>query len=81
MFFPFVFSFTKLNLVLVSSAKMTALQPAVFYSARELVLAQYEQGILCSGMDALRKQELASCTSSFSGVVHSPNAGDGVATL
>lgn len=81
MFFPFVFSLSKLNLVLVSSAKMTALQPAVFYLARELVLVQYEQGMLCSGMNALRKQESVSCTSSFSGVVHSPGAGDRMAAL
>lgn len=75
------FSFSKLNLALVSSAKMIALQLSVFYSARELVLAQYEKGMLCSGMDALRKQESISCTSSFSSVVRCPNAGDGVATL
>lgn len=29
----------------------------LFYSARELILAQYEQKMLCSGMEALRKQE------------------------
>jgi len=52
MFLPFIFSLSKLNLVLVSSARMTALQPAVFYLARELVLAQYEQGMPCSGVDA-----------------------------
>jgi len=37
-----LFSFLKLNLVLVTGAKLTALQPGVFYSARELVLAHYE---------------------------------------
>lgn len=81
MFFLFAFSFSKLFLVLVSSAKSTALQPVVFYSARELILAQYEQGMLCSGMEALRKQESVSCISSFSSVVPTPNAGDGVAAL
>lgn len=81
MFLPFVFFFSKFNLVLVSSAKITALQPAVFYSARELVLVQYEQGMLWSGMDALRKEESVSCTFFFSNVVHSPNAGDVAAAL
>lgn len=60
---------------------MIALQPAVFYSARELVLVQYEQGMLWSGMDALRKEESVSCTFFFSNVVHSTNAGDVAAAL
>lgn len=78
---PFWFSFSKLNLLLVNGAKMTALQPEVFYSARELDLAQCEQGMLCSGVDALRKHDSVTCTSSFSGVVHCPSAEDEVASL
>lgn len=81
MLFLFVFTFSKSFLVLVSSAKITALWAVVFYSARELILVQYEQRMLCSGMEAPRKQEPVSCTSSFSCVVHTPSAGDGVAAL
>lgn len=67
--------------MLVSSAKITALQAIVFYSARELILALDEQGMLCSGMDAPKEQESVSYTSFFSSVVHTPNVGDGVAAL
>lgn len=81
MLFLFVFCFSKLFSVLVTSAKITALQAVVFYSAKELILVQYEQRMPCSGMDAARKQESVSCTSSFSCVVHTPSAGDGVAAL
>lgn len=78
MLFLFVFSFPKLFLVLVSSAKITALQAVALYSARELILAQYEQRMLWSGMEALRKQELATPPLL---AVHTPHAGDGVAAL
>lgn len=63
MVFLFVFSFSKLFLVLVNSAKITALQAVVFYSARKLILAQYEQKMLCSGMEALRKQNQSAAPS------------------
>lgn len=77
MFFPFVFFFSKLNLVLVSGAKMTALQPGVLYSAKELVLAHYEQGMLCLGWMywGSRNQTAAPPPLVLSGAAHGPSWG------